>query len=71
MTRAGTSDCRVRPDEPLASVPVSGPVVQPADLQDVRASYDRVADDYVAMGVGDLAPAPWLRAVLGALRGHR
>ncbi|SFK58726.1 Methyltransferase domain-containing protein [Geodermatophilus ruber] len=40
--------------------------MQPADLQWVRASYDRVADNYVAMGVGDLAPAPWLRAVLGA-----
>ena len=32
----------------------------------VRASYDRVADNYVAMDVGDLAPAPWLRAALGA-----
>ncbi len=32
----------------------------------VRASYDRAADNYVAMGVGDLAPTPWLRAVLGA-----
>ncbi|WNV74318.1 class I SAM-dependent methyltransferase [Geodermatophilus sp. DSM 44513] len=41
-------------------------VVQPADLSTVRASYDRVADNYVATGVGDLAPAPWLRAALGA-----
>jgi SAM-dependent methyltransferase len=32
----------------------------------VRASYDRAADNYVAMGVGDLAPTPWLRAALGA-----
>lgn len=32
----------------------------------MRASYDRVADNYVAMGVGDLTPAPWLRAALGA-----
>ena len=36
------------------------------DLQIVRASYDRVADNYVAMNVGDLAPAPWLRAALAA-----
>ncbi|SDO23263.1 Methyltransferase domain-containing protein [Geodermatophilus sp. DSM 45219] len=41
-------------------------VVQPVDLQTVRASYDRVADNYVAMNVGDLAPATWLRAALGA-----
>lgn len=45
---------------------MSDSVVQPADLQLVRASYDRVADNYVALGVGDLAPAPWLRAALGA-----
>jgi SAM-dependent methyltransferase len=32
----------------------------------VRASYDRVADNYVAMGVGDLTPTPWLRAALTA-----
>jgi SAM-dependent methyltransferase len=36
------------------------------DLAVVRASYDRVADNYVAMGVGDLAPSPWLRAALTA-----
>jgi len=41
-------------------------VVQPADLEDVRSSYDRVADNYVAMGVGDLASTPWLRAALAA-----
>ena len=41
-------------------------VVRPADLHTVRASYDRVADSYVAMNVGDLAPAPWLRAALAA-----
>ena len=34
------------------------------DLAVVRSSYDRVADNYVAMGVGDLAPTPWLRAAL-------
>jgi SAM-dependent methyltransferase len=41
-------------------------VQQPADLELVRASYDRVAATYVAMGAGDLAPEPWLRAALGA-----
>lgn len=45
---------------------VSGDVVQPADLEDVRSSYDRVADSYVAMGVGDLGSTPWLRAALAA-----
>jgi SAM-dependent methyltransferase len=39
---------------------------QSADLDAVRASYDRVADNYVAMGMGDLAPTPWLRAALTA-----
>ncbi len=38
----------------------------PADLDAVRASYDRVAANYVAMGAGELGPHPWLRAVLGA-----
>jgi SAM-dependent methyltransferase len=41
-------------------------VAQPADLEVVRASYDRVADQYVAMGMGDLLPRPWLRAALAA-----
>jgi SAM-dependent methyltransferase len=36
------------------------------DLAVVRSSYDRVADNYVAMGMGDLAAAPWLRAALTA-----
>jgi SAM-dependent methyltransferase len=36
------------------------------DLAVVRGSYDRVADNYVAMGMGDLAPTPWLRAALTA-----
>ena len=53
-------------DRPLVSVLVSDSVEQPADLRRVRASYDRVADNYVAMGIGDLSPAPWLRAALGA-----
>lgn len=36
------------------------------DLAVVRSSYDRVADNYVAMGMGDLGPTPWLRAALSA-----
>jgi SAM-dependent methyltransferase len=39
---------------------------QPADLEAVRASYDRVADTYVELGVGDLSTEPWLRAALAA-----
>ena len=38
----------------------------PPDLDAVRASYDRVADRYVAMGLGELDAHPWLRAVLAA-----
>lgn len=41
-------------------------MVEPSDLEDVRSSYDRVADTYVAMGIGDLGPDPWLRAALVA-----
>ena len=39
---------------------------EPADLDAVRTSYDRVADNYVAMAMGDLGPTPWLRAALVA-----
>ena len=39
---------------------------QPADLETVRDSYDRVADTYVSMDIGDLTRQPWLRAALGA-----
>lgn len=39
---------------------------QPADLDRVRGSYDRVADTYVELGMGDLEPQPWLRAALAA-----
>lgn len=39
---------------------------QPVDLDTVRASYDRVADNYVDMGAGELGPYPWLRAALAA-----
>jgi SAM-dependent methyltransferase len=41
-------------------------VQQPEDLEDVRASYDRVADRYVDLAVGRLGDAPWLRAALDA-----
>ena len=39
---------------------------QPADLETVRASYDRAADAYVETGMGDLSGEPWLRAALAA-----
>lgn len=39
---------------------------QPADLVAVRDSYDRAADNYVAMEMGEVGPHPWLRAALGA-----
>ena len=42
------------------------PLTQPADLDAVRSSYDRVADNYVAMNMGDVGPYPWLRAALAA-----
>ena len=44
------------------------PVPQPADLDVVRDSYDRVADNYVDMvattGLGDIRAQPWLRAAM-------
>ena len=39
---------------------------QPADLETVRASYDRVADSYLDLGMGDLTREPWLRGALAA-----
>ena len=43
-------------------------VPQPADLDVVRDSYDRVADNYVDMvtttGIGDIRTHPWLRAAM-------
>src|SRR3954453_123748 len=39
---------------------------QPADLETVRASYDRSADAYVETGMGELAGEAWLRAALAA-----
>ena len=41
-------------------------VQQPADLDDVRTSYDRVADTYVELAVGRLDDEPWLRGALNA-----
>jgi hypothetical protein len=45
---------------------VTRAAARPADLDVVRASYDRVADTYVAMGLGELTGVPWLRAALTA-----
>lgn len=46
----------------------SPPVRRPADLDMVRESYDRVADNYVDMvattGLGDIRTQPWLRAAM-------
>jgi SAM-dependent methyltransferase len=46
-----------------AAVTVSH-IEQPADLDDVRASYDRVADNYVEMNLGDIRTHPWLQAAM-------
>ena len=47
---------------------MNSPVPQPADLDVVRDSYDRVADNYVDMvlttGIGDIRVHPWLRAAM-------
>lgn len=46
------------------------PVERPADLDAVRESYDRVADNYAHMvvttGVGDIRSHPWLKASIDA-----
>lgn len=39
-------------------------IEQPADLDDVRTSYDRVADNYVEMNLGDITTYPWLRTAI-------
>jgi len=43
-------------------------MTQPTDLEAVRESYDRVADNYVEMvastGLGDIRLQPWLRACM-------
>lgn len=52
------------------NVPVVGNASRrhPEDLEQVRASYDRVADNYARMvadeGLGDIRQQPWLRAVV-------
>jgi SAM-dependent methyltransferase len=50
----------------VRGVSVDEPMQTPADLETVRGSYDRVADNYVAMQIGYLEPEPWLRAALTA-----
>lgn len=46
------------------------PAPPPADLDIVRDSYDRVADNYVEMvtitGIGDIRTHPWLNAAMDA-----
>ncbi|MEU2548701.1 methyltransferase domain-containing protein [Streptomyces roseolus] len=46
------------------------PVDRPDDLDTVRDSYDRVADNYVDMvlntGIGDIRKDPWLKAPIDA-----
>ncbi|RZT86302.1 methyltransferase family protein [Pseudonocardia sediminis] len=46
----------------------ASPVRRPTDLDVVRESYDRVADNYVDMvvttGVGDVRNHPWLKAAM-------
>ena len=48
----------------------SSPVRRPPDLDVVRDSYDRVADNYVEMvtttGAGDVRAHPWLKAAMDA-----
>ncbi|MEW5810476.1 MAG: class I SAM-dependent methyltransferase [Actinomycetota bacterium] len=49
------------------------PVPRPPDLDDVRDSYDRVADSYVDMvrttGIGDIRTHPWLKAAMDVFAG--
>ncbi|GAA1680815.1 class I SAM-dependent methyltransferase [Fodinicola feengrottensis] len=44
----------------------SSSVRRPVDLDIVRDSYDRVADNYVEMGLGDIRTHPWLKAAIDA-----
>lgn len=39
-------------------------IEQPADLDVVRTSYDRVADTYVELNLGDITAYPWLRTAI-------
>lgn len=50
----------------IGRAPTVEAVRQPSDIEQVRASYDRIAPSYVDMGVGRLDAEPWLRAVLDA-----
>lgn len=59
--RAGTYASR----RPLAFAVMSASgIEQPADLDVVRSSYDRVADNYVEMNLGDIRAYPWLRTAI-------
>jgi SAM-dependent methyltransferase len=42
----------------------SSRIEQPADLDVVRTSYDRVADNYVELNLGDITTYPWLRTAV-------
>lgn len=44
-------------------------IEQPADLDVVRSSYDRVADNYVEMNLGDITTYPWLRTAIDGFAG--
>ncbi|MFE7119224.1 methyltransferase domain-containing protein [Streptomyces sp. NPDC057654] len=50
--------------------PQANPIGRPADLDTVRESYDRVADNYAHMvattGMGDIRRHPWLKASIDA-----
>lgn len=74
---AGNQSGRSSNDTTTTTVPHEVPTVaamdsraipRPADLDDVRDSYDRVADNYVELvattSLGDLSGHPWLRAAL-------
>jgi ubiquinone/menaquinone biosynthesis C-methylase UbiE len=39
-------------------------IEQPADLDTVRTWYDRVADKYVELHLGDITTYPWLRTAI-------
>ncbi|MGW5385303.1 hypothetical protein [Nocardia sp. NPDC003963] len=45
------------------------PIDRPADLDTVRESYDKVADNYAEMvvttGIGDIRSYPWHEASIG------
>lgn len=43
---------------------IASGIEQPADLDVVRTSYDRVADNYVEMNLGDITTYPWLRTAI-------